>query len=179
MANPFPLGLALSSMTRLFALLAAALVLVSSGRAGAADAGAREQSVPPALGSAAPGEAIVEGRLLAPCCYMQTLDVHESPMATQLRLEVRTRLAAGELPAAIEDDFASRFGEKVRAVPRGREPRGSMFLVAIGALVAAAIGLGLLVRRWRHTPLDAPRAASEPRDAFDERIDAELRELDG
>jgi hypothetical protein len=37
----------------------------------------------------------------------------------------------------------------------------------------------LLVRRWRRTPLDAPRAVPEPRDAFDERIDAELRELDG
>jgi cytochrome c-type biogenesis protein CcmH/NrfF len=100
-------------------------------------------------------------------------------MATELRLEVRTRLAAGESPEAVEDDFAARYGEQVRAVPRGRDPRGSMFLSATGVLVAAGIGLGLLVRRWRRTPLDAPRAVPEPRDAFDERIDAELRELDG
>jgi cytochrome c-type biogenesis protein CcmH len=166
-------------MTRLFAWLAAALVLVASGRADASDAGARAQSAASALGSAAPNEAIVEGRLLAPCCYTQTLDVHESPMATELRLEVRTRLAAGESPEAVEDDFAARYGEQVRAVPRGRDPRGSMFLSATGVLVAAGIGLGLLVRRWRRTPLDAPRAVPEPRDAFDERIDAELRELDG
>jgi len=165
-------------MTRLFAWLAAALVLLASGHAEAGDAGVRAQSVTSALGSAAPGEAIVEGRLLAPCCYLQTLDVHESPMATELRREVRTRLAAGELPEAVEDDFAARYGERVRAVPRGRDPRGSMSLVAISALVAAAIGLALLVRRWRRTRLDTPRAASEPRDAFDERIDAELRELD-
>jgi cytochrome c-type biogenesis protein CcmH len=181
-ANPSSLGLAPTSMTRLFAWLAAALVLVASGHAGATtDAGARAQSMTAsALSSAAPGEAIVEGRLLAPCCYKQTLDVHESPMATELRLEVRTRLAAGELPEAIEDDFVARYGEQVRAVPKGRDPRGSMFLVAIGVLVAAGIGLGLLVRRWRRTPLEAPRAVvvSGPRDAFDERIDADLRELD-
>lgn len=166
-------------MTRLFSWLAAALVLAlvlvtTSGRADASDADARAQP--------APGEAIVEGRLLAPCCYTQTLDVHESPMATELRLEVRTRLAAGESPEAVEDDFAARYGEKVRAVPKGTDPRGSMFLVAIGALVAAGLGLGLVVRRWRRTPPDAPDAparTTERRDAFDERIDAELRELDG
>lgn len=166
-------------MTRFFAWLAVVLVLVTSGRVEASDAGALAQPVASALGSAAPGEAIVEGRLLAPCCYMQTLDVHESPIATELRLEVRTRLAAGESPEAIEDDFAVRYGERVRAVPRGRDPRVGMFLIAISLLVAAAIALGVLVRRWRRTPLDAPRAVSERRDAYDERIDAELRELDG
>ena len=116
-------------MTRLVAWLAAALLLVASTRAEASDGGARTQPVASALASAAPGEAIVEERLLAPCCYMQTLDVHESPLAT--------------------------------------------------VLVAAGIGRGLFVRRWRRTPLDVPRAVAERRDAYDESIDAELRELDG
>jgi cytochrome c-type biogenesis protein CcmH len=168
---------------RRLAWLSLALVLAVSARAEASDGGARASSVASPLDTAAPGEAIVEGRLLAPCCYTQTLDVHESPMATELRLEVRKRLAAGESPEAVEDDFASRYGERVRAVPKGRDPRGSMFLVTTGALLAAAIGLAALVRRWRRTPIDAADAAaagvSKAPDALDERIDAELRELEG
>jgi len=167
-------------MMRLFAWLALALVLASSARAEASDAGATVPSAASPLATAAPGEAIVEGRLLAPCCYLQTLDVHESPMAAELRLEVRKRLAAGESPEAVEDDFASRYGERVRAVPKGRDPRGSMFLAVTGVLVAAGLGLAALVRRWRRTTIDTATApVSEGRDPLDERIDAELRELEG
>jgi cytochrome c-type biogenesis protein CcmH len=167
-------------MVRLFFWLALTLVLASSGRAEASDGGAPPPSEASSPATAAPGEAIVEGRLLAPCCYLQTLDVHESPVAAELRLEVRKRLAAGESPEAVEDDFASRYGERVRAVPKGKDPRGSMFLVAIGVLLAAAVGLAALVRRWRRTPRDGVTAAArEARDGLDERIDAELRELDG
>jgi cytochrome c-type biogenesis protein CcmH len=163
--------------SRLFATLTLALVLTTAAAAEASNGGAQTRSV---ASPVATGQAIVEGRLLAPCCYTQTLDVHESPMATDLRLEVRTRLAAGESPEAIEDDFASRYGERVRAVPKGRDPRGSMFLVAIGVLVAAGIGLALVVRRWRRTPVDAPSVVvSESHASLDERIDAELRELEG
>jgi cytochrome c-type biogenesis protein CcmH len=167
-------------MTRRIAWLIAALVLVASAhsaRAEAGDAGARAATALPL--ASVEGEAIVEGRLLAPCCYTQTLDVHQSPMATELRLEVRARLAAGDSQEAVEADFASRYGERVRAVPKGSDPRATMFLIATSVLVVTGLGLVLLLRRWRRTPLDAPRAVSRQRDAFDDRIDAELRDLDG
>ena len=167
------------AMTPLFATLALALVLAPPGRAEASDGVARTPAVASAPSSAAPDEAIVQGRLLAPCCYLQTLDVHESPMATDLRLEVRTRLWAGESAGAIEDDFVARYGERVRAVPKGQDPRGLMFVFAMGMLVATAIGLGALVRRWLRTPRDAPRVVSETRDALDDRVDEELRTLEG
>jgi cytochrome c-type biogenesis protein CcmH len=171
-------------MRPLFASLVLALVLAFAGAAEAHDGRAPAASGAAApRGSAAPGEAIVEGRLLAPCCYMQTLDVHESPLATELRLEVRQRLAAGEAPTVIEDDFAARYGERVRAVPKGRDPRGNMFAVAIGVLLATALALGLLVRRWRRTPGDPPgpslAVASGERDRFDDRVDELLHDLDG
>jgi cytochrome c-type biogenesis protein CcmH len=170
-------------MRPLFASLALAFVLAFAGAAEAHDGRAPAASAAAPASSAAPGEAIVEGRLLAPCCYMQTLDVHESPLATELRLEVRKRLAAGEAPAVIEDDFAERYGERVRAVPKGRDPRGNMFALALGVLAATTLALGLLVRRWRRAPDDAPgptlAAASGGRDRFDDRVDELLRDLDG
>ena len=125
------------------------------------------------------GEAILEGRLLAPCCYLQTLDVHESPLASALRLEVRARLRAGESQEAIEDDFALRYGERVRAVPKGTEPRIGIAYFTGLVLVVCGVGLGMLLRQWRRTDAPAPLPTSATRDALDARIDEELDDLDG
>jgi cytochrome c-type biogenesis protein CcmH len=88
-----------------------------------------------------------------PCCWIQTLDVHDSPLATELRVEIRRRLTAGESSQAIEDDLALRYGEAVRAVPRGEEPRGTMALVVTVALLVSVLGVVFLGRRWVRTPL--------------------------
>lgn len=125
---------------------------------------------------------VVTSRLLAPCCYQQTLDVHESPLATELREEVGARLRAGQTPAQIEARLVSRYGERVRAVPRDHDPRGYVLaLVAVAMAVAAAMLLRA-TRRWSRSvaapavPRDArPDVA---RDALDDRLDDELRALE-
>jgi cytochrome c-type biogenesis protein CcmH len=177
---------------RTVALLSLALALASCGaverdaRAAASRPSSQETTAQGANGaSAANGadeERIVEGRLLAPCCYTQTLDVHESPLASELRQEVRKRLAAGESPEAIEDDFVARYGENVRALPKGEDPRRGLLLFSAAVLVASAAGLAALLRRWRRTPkgpappLDA--TAAPAREALDDRIDQDLLALD-
>lgn len=88
------------------------------------------------------------GRLLAPCCWNQTLDVHESPIATQLRLEIRERVRAGEPAMRIEDDLAARHGERIRAVPRGRDPRNLVPLFIGGAMLTSLLALLWVARRW-------------------------------
>jgi cytochrome c-type biogenesis protein CcmH len=131
------------------------------------------------------GEVTLERRLFAPCCWNQTLDVHESDLAASLRREIRARLNAGEQQSAIEDDLAARYGERIRAVERGRDPGGAMpFLVGFVALCAAT-GLVALLRRWRRAGNAARSSegarASEPDvvgGAEDIRLDAELRALD-
>lgn len=127
----------------------------------------------------------VEGRLLAPCCYQQTLDIHESELATALRVEIDGRVARGESATAIEEDMVARYGERVRAVPKGAEPRGAITLVGGLAVLASFLGLLGLVRRWsrrasKESLEPAPtRASSRTTDvALDQRIDADLRALD-
>jgi cytochrome c-type biogenesis protein CcmH len=165
----------------------ATLVLVGASLGGIGSAGAHvEASRPPApaLAGASQEEAILQGRLMAPCCYVQTLDVHESELATSLRHEIRARLAGGEPAAAIEQDFVARYGERVRALPEGRDPRKGLGSFAAIAGAVAALGLGLALRKWRRAADEArpapgaPRAGARGRDAYDERVDEELREMD-
>jgi cytochrome c-type biogenesis protein CcmH len=121
----------------------------------------------------------LEARLLAPCCWIQTLDVHESPIAHELRSEIHARLTAGEPPAAIEDDIVARYGEPIRALPKGKDPRNLILVFVACVVLAAGIGLARLARRWTlAAPVAVRDGSGGARDALDDRLDAELRDLD-
>lgn len=153
----------------MFILLA--LSLVAAGDSAAGDSAAVADRPP------APGEKMLQSRLLAPCCYVQTLDVHESDSAQELRLEIRRRLYEGETVEAVEQSLVLRYGERVRAAP----PSDPMRVVAPVLLVLAAVaaaGVIVVLRRWRRASAAHKPAPASPPDAYDERLDAELKALD-
>ncbi len=128
-----------------------------------------------------PGAAELEGRIIAPCCWTQTIDIHGSPASTELRQEIRQRLTAGETPDAIERSLVQRYGPKILAVPPGS--RLPSVGIGLGLVVlGAGIGALTLLKRWqRRTPAvaDGPKAAAGITDAeLDARVDAELSRLD-
>jgi cytochrome c-type biogenesis protein CcmH len=128
----------------------------------------------------APSARAIEGRLIAPCCWTQTLDVHESEEASSLRGEIRRRLAGGERAEAIEDDLVARYGDRMRAVPKARDPRRYIPLVTGLGMALSATGLIWLLRRWtrRQREAPSPARAAALRDAYDDRLDAELADED-
>lgn len=132
-----------------------------------------------------PGASRLEGRLLAPCCWdssRQTLDIHGSPIANELRREIRHRLKAGESPDAVEADLVRRYTTKILAVPPDSPlPRmGTMLSVA---LLGAGVLAARMVLRWkRHAQegrtLEPTTASGAPADEWDARLDAELEDKD-
>ncbi len=128
-----------------------------------------------------PGASAIEGRLMAPCCWTQTIDIHDSEIALSMRHEIRRRLRNGESADAIQASFVERYGPKIVAV----QPNSQLKNVFIGLSVVmggAGIAAALMLGRWRKQTANA-RAAdskrSEPRDQWDDKLDAELHELDG
>ena len=71
--------------------------------------------------SAEQNERIVraEGRLMAPCCYSQTIDVHSSDIAKQMRTEVVTMVRANLTEVDIYSHYKAIYGEQILAVPDG------------------------------------------------------------
>jgi cytochrome c-type biogenesis protein CcmH len=129
---------------------------------------------------AAPGEKELLGRLVAPCCWNQTLDVHGGGTPDTLRAEIRRRLLSGEDPKSIEADFVARYGERVRA-GTDSSSLGSAGFVVIGLAALAGVSLIYAVRRWLRTAratAKAKAAAPEERDALDAQLDDELRAMD-
>src|SRR5689334_14788388 len=105
---------------RYFAFLGLiALLTVSlSGPAVAAPAPGERPGAPVVDdGSYVPGAAALEGRIMAPCCWTQTIDIHGSEISTELRQEIRRRLRAGETTDAIQASLVERYGPRILAVP--------------------------------------------------------------
>lgn len=120
-----------------------------------------------------PGHSL-EARLMAPCCWQQTLDAHDSPEARALRDEIDTRVLRGEPIASIEADMVRRYGERIRAVPSASVLDG----VALFSITLLALGA---IASWRLLARGAPRATETPPDApavSDARLDDELARFD-
>ena len=119
----------------------------------------------------------LERRLLAPCCWRQTLADHASPSAEALRREIRTRIAAGEPTASIEAELVRRYGPEIRALPEGGDPTWIIAAIAVGASALALVALGWFVRRRRVSVAAAP-IGNLAWTEYDDRLDDELRDVD-
>jgi cytochrome c-type biogenesis protein CcmH len=127
-----------------------------------------------------PGAAAIEGRLMAPCCWTQTIDIHDSEISISMRHEIRRRLRNGESADAIQASFVERYGPKIMAVQPNSQLKNvfiGLSVVMGGAGVAAAMMLG----RWRKQTAAARSLKAQPagaRDKWDDELDKELEELD-
>lgn len=134
------------------------------------------------------GEIIrLEARLVAPCCWTQTLDNHESALARTLREEIVLRLGRGEDAGAIEADLVTRYGPRIRATGDGVDLNLVPIVGAVSALLAF-LAATLLSLRWvRRGRALAPAAAvvavpapgaPAALDRFDDQLDEELERMD-
>ena len=127
-----------------------------------------------------PGERDLLQRLFSPCCYRETLDVHPSPIADELRIEIHQRLGRGEAPDSIVADMVSRYGEAVLTKP----PRAVTAIALIaGAALFVTVIIGLALRRPAgDAPAPAPPTGRGPPTeedrALEDRLADELSALD-
>lgn len=127
-----------------------------------------------------PGASAIEGRLMAPCCWTQTIDIHDSQISLSMRHEIRRRLRNGESADAIEASFVERYGPKIMAV----QPNSQLKNVFIGLSVVmggAGVAAVMMLGRWRKQTAAArgnATASEGPRDQWDDKLDAELKDLD-
>ena len=114
---------------------------------------------------------------IAPCCFANTLAEHRSPVAEELRQELRTMLAGGATEEQIVDTFVARYGERILAAPK---PQG--FNLLAYALPAVAIAVGLLVVAFvmRHHRQRAPSTVPPPEvpDQLKAQFEEELARFD-
>ena len=61
----------------------------------------------------------IQDRLLAPCCWQQSVAVHDSDIARQMRAEIARLAASGKNEEQIVEVYVARYGERILREPRG------------------------------------------------------------
>lgn len=92
----------------------------------------------------------IEERFLAPCCWSESVAVHNSPAAREMRTEIEKLVAAGKGEQEIVDYYVGRHGARILREPLGMR---RVWLTA-GPIVAAGLGCWLVIaylRRLRRT----------------------------
>ena len=147
---------------RLAALVFAALVLAA-----------------PALAGGRPSAAAIETKLVCPV-YHETLDQSTAPVAQEMKVEIRKRIAQGWTEKQILDEMVANFGPGVLSTPAKHGFDLLAWVLPIGGAMAGVIVLGLGARHWARTPAGpAPPGSPALDPEIERRIDEELERFDG
>lgn len=117
----------------------------------------------------------VEDKLLAPCCYSQSVAEHMSPVAEQMRQEITEMVAAGKSEPAIIEHYKALYGERILIIPSGETGRILFTLPAVGLVLGSALLFlflrGALDRKAKAPAASAGALPNRSREAFREQLD--------
>jgi cytochrome c-type biogenesis protein CcmH len=89
-------------------------------------------------------------------CQNQSIDDSEAPLARDLRLLVRERIAAGDSNSQVIDFLVARYGEFVLLKPRFERQTLLLWLLTPLALAGGGVALWLQMRRRSQASTDVP-----------------------
>ena len=105
------------------------------------------------------------------------LNVSTAPVANQERQFIREKIAQGLTKAQIKRALVDAYGPDVLAEPEAKGFDLSAWIVPGLLVAAAALGVGLMARRWRRSSTPPPAGPElDPDDA--RRLDQELAAFD-
>jgi cytochrome c-type biogenesis protein CcmH len=91
-------------------------------------------------------------------CQNQSIDDSEAPLARDLRLLVRERIAAGDSDAQVIDFLVARYGEFVLLKPRLNQHTWLLWLLPPLALAGGGLAIWARGRRRSRAPATAEAA---------------------
>jgi cytochrome c-type biogenesis protein CcmH/NrfF len=102
--------------------------------------------------------------------------------AEEARQRIREKMRAGESRDQIVAEYAKDYGSDFLSVPPNTGLLRFIWVVPVLGIALGAVSLARMLRRWRKNDGDGPQAPAgkpPPKDAYDSRLDDELKDLDG
>jgi cytochrome c-type biogenesis protein CcmH len=134
-------------------------------------------------GTPKPTQAALEADLVCTTCH-EPVDESSSPLALQMKKQIREQIAAGRTTAQIKAYFVAELGPQVLAVPTKSGFNLLAWLLPFAAIILGAAAVGFGARAWLKNRddsdaagpgLDGPKLAP----GLDQRVDQELAAFDG
>jgi cytochrome c-type biogenesis protein CcmH/NrfF len=121
----------------------------------------------------------VDGMLMAPCCFANTVAEHRSPLSDKMREEVRALVASGATEKEILESFVDKYGERILAAPKQQGFNLFAYVLPWVALAAGLVAIGFILRRQRPSTVQPSAALPGPTtDQIKARFEAELARFD-
>ena len=120
----------------------------------------------------------LEKRIIAPCCWRAPVADHDSPVARQIKREIRDALAEGRAPGQIKARYVARYGERILAVPPARGFNQFLWLIPALATIAGFGIAGHFIRAWRRGPDGVAAAPTKPSPASLSKVERQLEDWD-
>lgn len=98
----------------------------------------------------------IECKLIAPCCFAQTVANHYSNVAENLKQQIRQMLAQGATEEQILNTYVRIYGERILAEPQARGFNLLAYLLPPLALASGLAGLLLVLSHKKNVALDGP-----------------------
>ena len=96
--------------------------------------------------------AAIANQVRCPSCEDETAAMSGTQTAAAVRATIRQRLLAGQSQAQVEAYLESRYGPSILLRPPAGGLSGLVWMLPVGATVAALAGLAVAFRRWRPSP---------------------------
>jgi cytochrome c-type biogenesis protein CcmH len=123
----------------------------------------------------------IETMLIAPCCWMQPVSQHQSQASDEVKQQIRVLLAAGKTRQEVLDAFVVQYGPRILAEPPAQGVGRLLYVGLPLTFLLSASALVLYLRRATARPRTASvqaELAGASDDAYAERLDDELRDMD-
>ncbi len=108
-------------------------------------------------GTPKPTQAALESALVCTTCH-EPLDESSSPLALQMKKQIREQIAAGRTTAQIKAYFVAELGPQVLAVPTKSGFNLLAWLLPFAAIILGAAAVGFGARAWLKNRDDADSA---------------------
>jgi cytochrome c-type biogenesis protein CcmH len=115
--------------------------------------------------------------MFCPVCENVPLDVCPTQACHQWRETIRQMLAEGKTEAEIKAQFVQRYGDRVLAAPPPTGFNWLVYIVPPVVILAGALALIRVLRRWRVAPVPAGDGGDRPdlpEDDYIRRLEEEL-----
>jgi len=99
----------------------------------------------------------LQERLVAPCCWNESVAHHRSEVAGEIRAQIESMVTAGKSDREILDHFIAQYGKRILIEPEG-STRAVATIMPFLFLLAGGVFTVFVIRRM----LQRPAAASEP-----------------
>ncbi|MBC7926849.1 MAG: cytochrome c-type biogenesis protein CcmH [Bryobacteraceae bacterium] len=113
----------------------------------------------PASTSANPERAsALSNRILAPCCWRESVSVHRSPVADSVRQQITAAVSSGKSNEEIIEALVEEHGRRILREPGGSQGTWLYTIPVVGVLIAGAC----LVQFLKHSVSRPPMATVSP-----------------